>query len=89
MIVTVTSSMPSRTGGLVWFAFEVPACPDLDAIHAELRTAGVIRGDRIDTAIASGVRRVIRRTPCILGAAAVAIITPLHTEIISEDGALL
>lgn len=89
MIVTITSSMPSRTGGLVWFAFEVPGCPDIDAIHGELRTAGVIRGDRIDTAISSGVRRVIRRTPCILGTAAITLITPLHTEILSEDGALL
>lgn len=89
MIVTVTSSMPSRTGGLVWFAFDVPACADLDAIYAELRSGGVVRGDRIDTAIHSGVRRVIRRTPCILGSAAVALITPLHTEIISEDGVML
>ena len=89
MIVTFTSSMPSRTGGLVWFPLEVPACNDLDQLYEALRTHGCIRGDRIDTAVISGARRVIRRTPCILGIGALALITPLHVEVLLEDGTTL
>jgi len=89
MIVTFTSSMPSRTGGLGWFPLEVPACHDLDQLYESLRAHGCIRGSRIDTAVISGARRVIRRTPCILGIGALALITPLHVEVLLEDGTTL
>lgn len=89
MIVTFTSSMPSKTGGLVWFPLEVPECSDLDQVYDALRAHGCIRGDRIDTAVISGARRVIRRTPCILGVGALALITPLHVEVMLEDGTTL
>lgn len=89
MIVTFTSSMGSKSGGLVWFPLEIPDCADLDQIYDSLRAHGCIRGDRIDTAVISGARRVIRRTPCILGVGALALITPLHVEVILEDGSTL
>jgi hypothetical protein len=89
MIVTFTSSMPAKGGGLVWFPLEIPDCDDLDQLYGELRDRGCIRGDRIDTAVISGARRVIRRTPCILGVGALALITPLHVEVILEDGSTI
>lgn len=66
MIVTYTSSMPAKAGGLVWFPLEIREC--------------------IDPAVISGARRVIRRTPCILGIGALALINPFHVEVILEDG---
>lgn len=89
MIVTVTSMMPAQTGGFVWFAFEVPACASIDAIHAELKASGVIRGERIDTSVIDGARRVVRRTPCVIGVGIIGTITPLHAEIIDETGEVL
>ena len=82
MIVTHTSSMPAKSGGLVWLPLEIRECSDLDPLCAH----GRIRGDRIDTAVISGARRVIRRTPCILGIGALALINSLHVEVILEDG---
>jgi hypothetical protein len=89
MIVTITSSIPARNSGFVWFAFDAADHASLDEIHHDLRQFGVIKGDRIDTAVVNGARRVIRRTFCILGAASIAMITPLHTEIVDETGAVL
>ncbi len=89
MIVTVTSTMPARTGGFVWFAFDIPSCDSIDAICEELKASGIVQGDRIDTAVISGARRVTRRTPCLIGVGMVGTITPLHAEIISETGEVL
>lgn len=89
MIVTVTSSLPARTGGFVWFAFDAPGCISINDIHAALSSDGVLLGDRIDTIVQSGARRVTRRTPCLLGTAGVAMITPLHTEVVDESGSPL
>lgn len=89
MNVTVTSIMPARTGGLVWFAFDAPSCDSIEAIHEELKGHGIIRGVRIDTAISLGARRVTRRTPCILGVGLIGAITPLDVEILCEDGEVL
>lgn len=89
MIVTITSTMPAKTGGFVWFPFDVPNIPDIDTLFEELRSGGIIRGDRIDTAVISGFRRVTRRTPYILGVGMVGSITPLHADIISETGEAL
>ncbi len=86
MIVTYTSSMPAKSGGLVWFPLEIRECSDLDRLFDPPFAHGCIRGDRIDTAVISGARRVIRRTPCILGIGALALINPLHVEVILEDG---
>lgn len=89
MIVTITSSLPARAGGFVWFAFEAKNCATINDIHAALSGDGVLLGDRIDTIVQNGARRVTRRTPCLLGTAGVAMITPLHTEVVDEAGSPL
>lgn len=89
MIVTVTSTLPARTGGFVWFAFDVPSCQSLTAIHDALAELSILQGDRIDTEVTSGVRRIVRRTPCILTLQAIGMITPLHTELVDENGAVI
>lgn len=90
MIVTVTSTVPARaSSGFVWYAFDAHGCSSIDDIHEALRTVGVLRGDRIDTIVSSGVRVIRRRTPCIVGRAAIGMIAPLHTEIYDENGKLI
>jgi hypothetical protein len=89
VIVMLTTSMQNRNGALVWFTLDIPACHDLDEVFEALRTDSVLRGERIDTAVTSGARRVTRRTPCIIALSAICLITPMTVEVLSETGEAL
>jgi hypothetical protein len=85
----LTTSMQNRNGTLVWFTLDIPSCRDFDEVFEVLRSDSVLRGERIDTAVISGARRVTRRTPCIIALPAISLITPMTVEVLSEDGRAL
>lgn len=89
MIVMLTTSMQNRNGALVWFTLDIPSCRDIDEVFEALRSDSVLRGERIDTAVTSGARRVTRRTPCIIALPAISMITPMTVEVLCEDGRAL
>lgn len=82
IVVALTTSIPAKMGGFVWYPFRVEDAETIEGIWKKLSDDGVVLGDKLETKMRNnGIRYATGKTPMIIGTAAVVTITPMHIEI--------
>lgn len=87
MIIAVTTILPARHDGFIWFPFEPENCSTIEDVSRRLADDGHLYGQRLETTVKGGKRVVTKRLPHIVGVGGIVTISPLHIDLIDEAGA--